>query len=312
MVLKEELYFKSNDNKTKIHGIKWVPSDQKIRIILHIAHGMLEHIDRYDDFANYLAQNGVLVVGNDHLGHGSSIISEEDRGFFAEENGNKIVLEDMHTLSNIIKAEYPNLPYFLLGHSMGSFLARQYIINYEKELNGVIIVGTGFQPFILIKLGEIITRIISIFKGWRYRSRFINSLTIGKNNKKFEPGRTKVDWLSRDQEIVDNYINDKRIDFIFTLNAFYNMFKGMLHLYDNNNISKIQKDFPMILLSGEDDPVGNFGKDIVKLYNSYKKIGMVNVSYKLYENDRHEIINELDREIIYKDILNWMEGNFIN
>jgi alpha-beta hydrolase superfamily lysophospholipase len=307
MVKKEEFYYDSRDKKTKIHGIKWIPVNQEIRIILQIVHGMLEHIDRYDDFANYLAENGILVVGNDHLGHGSSLAKEEDRGFFSEKDGNKVVMEDIFTLMNIIKSEYSNVPYFMLGHSMGSFLLRQYITIYEKTIDGAIIVGTGFQPYILVKSGEIITRLIAVFKGWGYRSKFVNNLAIGGNNKKFEPGNTDVDWLSRDEKIVDGYINDKRIDFIFTLNAYYNMFKGMLSLYDNSNLSKIDKNLPIILLSGEDDPVGNFGKDVIKAYNGYKNIGMRDVSYKLYKNYRHEIINELDRKVVYEDILNWIE-----
>jgi alpha-beta hydrolase superfamily lysophospholipase len=269
MANKVEFYYDSADLITKIHAIKWVP-DGEIKCILQIAHGMLEHIERYDEFANAMADLGIVVSGNDHLGHGSSLINEECRGFFSEGDGNKVVIDDMNKLNTILKEEYPNVPYFILGHSMGSFLVRQYITIYNSGINGAIIVGTGHQPYALLKTGLIITKLIATFKGWRYRSKFVNNLAIGNNNKKFQPSRTNVDWLSRDKKIVDEYIKDKKIKFIFTLNSYYNMFKGMLTLYDDNNLKKMLKDLPIILLSGDQDPVGNFGKDIVILYDKYK------------------------------------------
>jgi len=305
MVNKEIFYYDSADMITKIHAIKWVP-DGEVKCILQIAHGMLEYIDRYDEFANAIAGLGIVVSGNDHLGHGDSLINEENRGFFSENDGNKAVIEDMNKLNIILKQEYPDVPCFMLGHSMGSFLVRQYITIYNNGINGAIIVGTGYQPYALIKLGSIITKLISIFKGWRYRSKFVNNLAFGNNNKNFEPSRTSMDWLSKDEKIVDEYINDKKISFIFTLNSYYNMFKGMLSLYDNNNLKKMPRELSIIILSGEQDPVGSFGKDIVKLNEMYLKIGMTDVSYKLYNDDRHEIINELDRKIVYKDIGDWI------
>lgn len=305
MVKKEEFYYDSADKKTKIHAIKWVP-EVKIKAVLQITHGMLEHIDRYNEFANALAAKGILVAGNDHLGHGSSLLTENDRGFFSECEGNKVVIEDIHKLMELIKKQHGDVPYFLLGHSMGSFLIRQYITIYNQGIDGAIIVGTGHQPYALLKSGLLITKIIAAFKGWRYRSKFVNNLAIGNNNKHFEPSRTNVDWLSKDEIIVDAYKNDKRINFIFTLNSYYNMFKGMICLYDNNNLKKMPKELPIIFLSGEQDPVGNFGKDVVKLHNNFKNLGMKDVSFKLYKDDRHEIINELDRETVYRDIENWI------
>jgi len=305
MANKVEFYYDSADVITKIHAIKWIP-DGKIRAILQIAHGMVENIDRYDEFANAMADLGVVVSGNDHLGHGTSLINEESRGFFSEVDGNKTVMEDMYNLSDILKKQYPNLPYFILGHSMGSFLVRQYITIYNNGIDGALIVGTGYQPYTLLKFGFIITKIIATFKGWRYRSKLVNNLAVGKNNKKFEPARTNSDWLSRDEKIVDDFIKDKRTSVIFTLNAYYNMFKGMLSLYDNKNLEQMPKELPIILLSGDKDPVGNFGNDIIKLNENYKSLGMKDVSYKLYKDDRHEILNELDRQKVYKDIGDWI------
>jgi len=302
---KEEFYYDSEDNKTQIHAIRWIPIGE-IRCILQISHGMLEHIERYDDFARALVEKGVFVVGNDHLGHGSSLLREEDRGYFCQDDGNTVLIEDIYNLMKIIKNKYPTAPYFLLGHSMGSFLIRQFISIYGDDIDGAIIVGTGHQPYGLIKLGQLVIAFISVFKGWKYRSRFVNYLAIGGYNKKFEPSRTSVDWLSRDEEVVDKYLADPRITFIFTLNAYYNMFKGMSYLYKKQFIEKIPKELPIKLLSGKNDPVGRFGKDVKKVYDEYISLGMKNVSLKLYDDYRHEIINELNKEVVYNDIINWL------
>lgn len=308
MIKKEEFYYDSSDKLTKIHGLKWIP-DGEVKGILQISHGMLEHMGRYQEFGSYLAERGILVAGNNHLGHGYSVLSEEDRGYFCHDNGNKAVIEDMHQLSQILKDEYKDVPYFFLGHSMGSFLLRQYISIYNCGLNGAIIMGTGNQPYALLKSGIIITRLIALFKGWRYRSSFVDKLAIGNNNKKFEPARTKVDWLSKDEKMVDDYVADKKIDFVFTLNAYYNMFKGMEHLYNKNYINNMNKELPVIFLSGAKDPVGNFGKDVKKVYRDFKAIGMKNLDIKIYVDDRHEILNETDRKTVYRDIENWIKKN---
>lgn len=304
MMKKEEFFYNSADKLTKIHGIRWIPEGE-IKCVLQISHGMLEHMNRYNEFAASMAAKGILVAGNDHLGHGDSLLGEENRGFFSEEDGNKAVLEDMHTLYNMLKEQYKDIPYFLLGHSMGSFLARQYLTLYGG-IDGAIIVGTGHQPYVLVGAGIMITRVLAFFKGWRYRSKFVDDLALGGNNKAFKPERTKADWLSRDEKIVDDYLSDKRIDFMFTLNAYYNMFKGMAYLYDKNNLEKIPRDLPVIFLSGEKDPVGGFGRDVLRLCDDFKRMGMKDVECRLYKDDRHEIINELDRKTVYEDIVNWI------
>lgn len=304
--MKEEFSFGSADNITQLHGIKWIP-EGKIKGIIQISHGMLEHIDRYDEFASFMSSRGILVVGHDHLGHGSSLLSEEKRGYFSEKEGNKTVLRDIHSLRLKIEEEYPGVPYFLMGHSMGSFLVRQYITTYGKGIKGLFIVGTGHQPYSLVQMGLLISKVIAAFKGEQYRSKFVNSLAIGSNNNYFKPSRTAVDWLSRDEKIVDTYINDKRNDFIFTLNAYLNMFSGMLELYNMKNLKKIPKDLPVIFMSGDKDPVGNFGKDIKKLVKQYQALGISDVSYKLYKDDRHEILNELDRDIVYNDMIRFVK-----
>lgn len=304
---RSDFYYNSSDNKTKIHAIKWIPKGE-IKSILQISHGMLEHIERYDDFASYMARQGVLTVGNDHLGHGSSLVEEEKRGYFAKEDGNMALIEDMHSLMTIMKSGYPDKPYFILGHSMGAFLARQFITLYGNEIEGLIVSGTGQQALPLIKMGLYITKLIAFFKGWNYRSKFVDFLALGGNNDAFKPARTKFDWLTRDNDIVDKYISDKRINFIFTLNGFYNMFNGMVRMNDQKMLNKIPKDLPLFFISGDKDPVGEFGKDVEKAYNIYKNLNLSNISMTLYKDNRHEILNELDRKQVYDDLLIWLNS----
>jgi len=302
----EEFYYNSQDGRTKIRALKWVP-ETEIKAVLQISHGMLEHMERYDEFACYMADNGVLVIGNDHLGHGRSVNNEEDRGFFSDEDGYNVLIEDMHSLMTKTKEKYQDIPYFLLGHSMGSFLTRYFITVYGKEIDGAIIMGTGQQQNELIKFGLFLTEFMAKFKGWNYRSRFVNYLVLGSNNNEFKPTRTKCDWLTRDDRIVDEYLADKRINFIFTLNGFNNLFKIMMKMSEKERLSNIPEDISIFFVSGKKDPVGDFGKGVNKSYQIFKALGMKNVSIKLYEEYRHEILNELDREQVYEDILSWIE-----
>ncbi len=302
----DEFYYNSKDGKTKIRALIWIP-ETEIKTVLQISHGMLEHMERYDEFAKYMAENGVLVVGNDHLGHGSSVNNEESRGYFGEVEGYHALIEDMHNLMRITKESYPKLPYYMLGHSMGSFLTRYFITVYGDEIDGAIIMGTGEQTSGNIKFGIFLTKFLASMKGWNYRSKYVNHLVLGNNNSKFEPTRTNCDWLTRDDEMVAAYLADDRINFIFTLNGFYNLFKVIYDMNEKDRVKRIPKNLPILFVSGENDPVGDFGKGVHKTYDMYKALGIKNISVKLYKEDRHEILNELDREQVYEDILSWIE-----
>lgn len=304
---KEEFYFTSAAGTTKIHAVRYIP-DGKIKAILQIAHGMVEYIERYEDFALYLNSKGILVTGNDHLGHGNSVNSKDDLGYFAKEEGNRAVLYDLYQLTQITKETYPNIPYFLLGHSMGSFYARQYLCEFGNELNGAIIMGTGFQPLMLVNSGKLLTRIFALFNGWHYRCAFVDNMAFGSYNKRFAPARTTKDWLSKDESKVDEYIADEYCGFVFTLNAYYNMFHGISRLYDKNLLAKMPKSLPVFFVAGEDDPVGEFGKGVLRAVDSFKKAGMKNVKVKLYPKDRHEILNETDRQTVYQDLNEWLQS----
>lgn len=308
---KIEFSYPSTSNQCDIRAVKWLP-DKKPVAILQIAHGMTEFIDRYEEFASFLCGKGFLVTGNDHLGHGGSVKSQNDWGYFAKKNGNEYVLNDIHELTKITKQEYSDLPYFLLGHSMGSFYARQYIGTYGEEVDAAVIMGTGHEPKIVVKAGMAMCAVIALFKGWKYRSKFIDNMVMGAYNKKFAPNRTRADWLTRNESVVDKYVNEPRCSFVFTLNAYYNMFKGISRLHDKNLLANIPKDLPILFVSGKDDPVGSCGKEVKAAYESLLNAGVKDIGMKLYPDDRHEILNEFDKNDVYDDIYNWLEAKIRN
>lgn len=307
MVKKGYFCYDSKDGRTKIHGVRWEP-DGRPRAILQISHGMVEFVERYDGFAQFLCEQGFLVVGNDHLGHGKSIVDEEDFGYFAQENGNQVVLDDLYALTCLTKQQYGSLPYFLLGHSMGSFLARQYLCEHGEELTGAIIMGTGCQPRIAAQMGKFLTKRIAARKGWKYRSAFVDNMAFGGYNKKFEPARTSKDWLSRDEKAVDAYLADKRCSFLFTVNGYYNLFVSLEKLTRKEYLIQMPKALPVLFVAGQDDPVGNFGKGVDKVAAQFKKLGMKDVSEKLYPQARHEILQEINRQEVYEDLSRWLES----
>ncbi len=309
MAIKQNFHYKSSDGIHKINGYRWLPEQGAYLGIIQIVHGMVEFVDRYDDFARFLCDNGYIVVGEDHLGHGGSVNNEGEWGYFTKYDGFNYIIKDLHTLHLKQAKEFPELPYFFLGHSMGSFLTRIYISYYGKSLAGAIIMGTGNQPPALAAFGKALAGLISLFKGDKYRSRFINNMAFGSYNKRFKPARTPYDWLTKDTKIVDAYMKEPRCTFIFTISAYKELFDGVMYVGRKSNISKTPKELPLLLTSGAQDPVGGFGKGVVHVYDMYKAAGIDDVSIKLYENDRHEILNETDRGQVYQDILAWLVRN---
>lgn len=305
---KNEFQFLSNDSRTRIHAIEWVPEGE-VRAVLQMCHGMVEYIDRYDAFATYLAERGYYVVGHDHLGHGQSIQSKEHYGYFHETHGNQYVIGDIHRLRTMTQKKYPDVPYFMMGHSMGSFLLRQYITMKGEGLAGAVVMGTGYQPLAVLQAGQQACKMIAKVKGWKYRSEFVNNLSFGSFNKKFEPAETPKDWVTSDKEIRDAYEKDPLTSFTFTVNGYYHMFEGMKVLETKGSVEKIPVDLPVFFVAGQDDPVGNFGKGVARIYKKYKDAGIKKVDMKLYPGDRHEILNETDRAQVYEDLYCWFEEN---
>lgn len=305
--MKQEFFYPSRDGITRIHAIEWIPHGQ-VRAVLQIAHGMVEFIDRYDRFASFMASQGIYVVGNDHLGHGKSVTNESQYGYFAKRDGNLCVLGDMQQLRVDTRGKYPSLPYFILGHSMGSFLVRQFIEIYGEGLSGAIVMGTGYQPPAVLNLAIGLSSVFQRSRGGHYRSGMIDRMALGSYNTAFEPGRTKNDWLTRDEAIVDAYVANPLNQFTFTVNGYNNLFRGMRFAERRKNLEKIPKDLPILVVSGGKDPVGDFGKGPRIVADSFQAAGIRDVTLKLYPEDRHEILNELDRETVDHDLLNWIEA----
>ncbi len=295
-------YYSSADGKTDIYLSIWEPEDEPVAL-LQIAHGMVEFIDRYDRFAKVLAAQGILVVGNDHLGHGYSVKSKEDWGFFADSKGNRCVLEDMRSLYNMLKNRYPDTPQFIFGHSMGSFLVRQYLHVYpEDQFDGVILTGIGTPPRALIATALRLAKILKRVQGKRHPSRLLTNMTLGSNNRYFAPNRTPCDWLTRNEKIVDAYVADERNRFRFTTSAFVDMLTGFHSLYSKKNLALMDKTTPILIASGDQDPVGDMGKAAPKLQEQFQELGFGDISMKLYEGARHELVNEINYEEIDRDI----------
>lgn len=305
MIQAEHFTFPSADRKTQIHAMQWKP-EGPVTGILQLVHGMQEFIERYDDFARFMSGNGYLVVGHDHLGHGASVADENSYGYFAEKNGNKVLLADMRSLHRMMSEKYPEVPYFMLGHSMGSFLARQYICMYGHYLNGAVISGTAWHSGTECRGGMLLCKGIARFRGWHYISKLLTFMVVGSLNKKFEPSRTHVDWLTRDEAVVEAYRHDERTHHFFTLNANYNLFVSLKYLTVRANLERMPKSLPLLFIAGEMDPVGNFGNGVKKVFVQLQALGMTDVKCKLYPNDRHEVLNELDKGQVYKDVLEWI------
>lgn len=309
MAIKQNFRYKSSDGVHKINGYRWLPEQGEYLGIVQIVHGMVEYVDRYDSFARFLCDNGYIVVGEDHLGHGHSVNSESEWGYFGKQNGFDYIIKDLHSLHKKQVKEFPDIPYFFLGHSMGSFLTRIYISKYGDSLSGAIIMGTGNQPPALAWFGKMLASLIESVKGPKFRSKLINNMAFGSYNRNIRSPRTPYDWLTKDQSIVDAYMKEPRCTFIFTISAYKELFDGVMYVGKKSNISKTPSNLPLLLTSGAQDPVGGLGKGVIHVYDMYKAAGVDDISIKLYDDDRHEILNETDRELVYQDILSWLVRN---
>lgn len=304
---KEEFYFPSRDNKTKIHAVRWTPESEKPFCIVQIVHGMAEYIERYEELAQFLVKHNVVVTGEDHLGHGKSVSEGKNPGYFCEQDPATVVVRDVHRLKKMTQEAYPGIPYILLGHSMGSFITRNYLCRYGSGIDGALILGTGMQPGALLAVSKLVAGLQKMIFGDNHISKFIDRAAFGSYNKKFSPQRTSVDWLSKDEEKVDAYIADPMCGFTFTVNGFQALFTLISRIRKKENLEKIPKDLPVHFASGEDDPVGNYGRGVRAAYESLENVGMKNLSIKLYPTDRHELHNETDRAQVMEDLWQWIE-----
>ncbi|MDO4187509.1 MAG: alpha/beta hydrolase [Lachnospiraceae bacterium] len=301
----KELKLPSTDKKNNLHVYIWEP-EGKIEAIVQISHGMIEHIGRYDEFANYMASKNILVIGNDHLGHGNTAKDDDDLGYFGAEKS-KTVVDDLYEITKYAKSNYgADIPYFLFGHSMGSFMARRYLMTYGNDLNGAILSGTGSQPSVVLAGGRFVASLIGLFKGDRYKSKFIKNLAFGAYLNRIENPKTANDWLCKDEEIVEKYNNDKFCTFEFTVNGYKTLFESIAFIQKDKNINKIPKTLPVLFISGTEDPVGDYGKGVEKACDAFEKAGIENTDMILYHGGRHEMLNEIEREGVFEDVHNWI------
>lgn len=305
MVKKEEFTFDSRDGQSKIHAVRWIP-EGKVICILQIIHGMAEYIERYEEMAQYFAQKGILVTGDDHLGHGKSVADGGVYGYFCEQDPATVVVRDVHRLKKMTQEDYPGIPYVILGHSMGSFILRNYLFRYGTGIQGAVVCGTGSQPQPLVKLCKGLAALQGYIFGQKHVAKMIDKLAFGNYNQKIVNPKTSFDWLCRDEKTVDAYIKDPLCGFTFTVNGFQTLFTLLERLNKEENLQHMPKQLPVFFIAGDKDPVGNYAEGVRKAYESFKKAGMEKVTMKLYPEDRHELLNELDKEQVYSDLYPWI------
>ena len=301
--MRSDFYYGSKGAGT-IHGCRWTPEQPPVAVV-QIIHGIAEYVERYDDFARYLNRLGFLVVAEDHMGHGKSINGEGIQGYF--HGGWFTAVEDSYQLLQDTRKEFPDLPYVLFGHSMGSFMTRTILEKYpDSGISAAVICGTGWQPKAVLNTGIGVCRMVCKQQGEKKPSKILEKLVFSNYNKKVEHPRTSYDWLTRDSGIVDRYLADPFCGFTPTGGLMRELLTGIR--YEQENLSAMKKDLPVLFIAGGDDPVGNYGKGVLRSAEAFHKAGMLDVSCKIYPLGRHEILNEINWEEVYQDISSWLNG----
>lgn len=305
MVKKEEFTFDSRDGKTKLHAVRWVP-EGKVICILQIVHGMAEYIERYEDMAQFFGERGILVTGDDHLGHGKSVSGNGVYGYFCEQDPATVVVRDVHRLKKMTQEDYPGIPYVILGHSMGSFILRNYLFRYGTGIEGAVICGTGSRSDFQNLACRVIAAVAGVLLGEKHAAKVIDRLAFGSYNKGIENPKTPSDWLCTDERVVEAYERDEMCGFVFKVNGFKTLFQLLSRLNKKENLDKMPKNLPVHFISGDMDPVGDYGKGVRKAYEDFQKAGMERVSMKLYPGDRHEVLNEKNKIQVYEELYPWI------
>lgn len=304
-MVKNEFTFLSRDGKTALHTAEWLPEGTP-RAVLQISHGVSEYILRYGEFAQYLTERGFAVVGNDHLGHGMSVAGGAPRLYFGPAGSWDTVVEDLYALRRLEGQKFPGLPYFLLGHSMGSFLARTYLIRYPGTVDGAILMGTGQMPPALVTGGRAFSAAEGLRVGRERPSPAVQKLAFGAYNKAFAPNRTAFDWVSSDPATVDFYVSDPFCGENPSVGLFREMLQGVAFITKRANVDRMNRNTPVLFVSGGEDPVGERGRGVLRAYESFRRAGVRDVSMKLYPGARHEILNDFCRREVCQDLSDWL------
>lgn len=302
--MRTDFYYDSH-GAGKIHGCRWEPDGQP-KAVLQILHGIAEYVERYDEFARYLNSHGILVVAEDHMGHGQSFPNGGTKGYF--DGGWFTAVDDSYELLQRTHAEYPNVPYILFGHSMGSFMARTILGRYPNSgISAAIICGTGWQPSAILPVGIGACKLICRFAGERKPNEKLQSMVFGSYNARVEHPRTAFDWLNRDAKAVDAYIADPLCGFTASAGLLRDMMMGIRYIQLPETLAAMRKDLPVFFIAGGDDPVGGYGETVRQTAEEFRKAGMSNVSERIYPLCRHEILNEINRQEVYEDVTEWLE-----
>ena len=308
MIIASEYSFPSSDGRTLIHVNQWTPGPSPARGVVQIAHGVSEYGRRYEPFARFLCENGFAVVAHDHLGHGLSVAEGQPRIYFGPEHGWDHVVDDLAAIQRQTARVFPGAPYFLFGHSMGSFITRTCLIRYPGAVRGAVLCGTGHQSPLLIAAGRrIVDGELRRLGPAAYSAR-ADALVFGAYNKKFAPARTRFDWVSANADNVDAYIADPMCGEEATLGLMRDMLGGIAFLTREENIRKMDKSLSVFFISGDEDPVGDMGKGVERACRAFRKAGLSDVTMKLYHGLRHEILNEKSRRFVYQDVLDWLNA----
>lgn len=303
--------YKSADKKTTINAIEWSPDDGNPIAILQIAHGITEHIGRYEAFAKFMTGKGFVVVCNDHIGHGKSGAEDSPTMYFGPKGSWKYAVKDLDTLLEITKAKYPGVPYGILGFSLGSYLVRTYLIDYPGKVDAAIIMGSGDKSCAEINVGLLAAWIGKLKDGDDGQSEFIDMLTFSTYNMRFSPKLTEFEWLCSDRKALNQYVGDRLRGHFVTPGLFREMLRGMSYTANRKNLVKMWRKLPVLLVSGLDDPVGDFGKGVEKTYASLICAGVRDTTLKLYPGLRHDLLHETSHLAVYNDLYGWLSSRLL-
>lgn len=306
-MIREEFYYLSEDGKTKIHAVEWKPEKEPIAVI-QIAHGVTEHILRYEELAQFFTQRGFAVVGNDHLGHGTSVAEGAQPMYFGPSGSWKWVVKDMCQCYKLIKEKYPNIPYIVMGSSLGSFAIRTWLIRYPGTVDAAILVGTGqTAPAILGFIRKVAVR-EGEKSGEEHSTPLIQKLTFEKYNKGFAPNKTEFDWLCVSETSLKEYLKDPLRGEAISAGLFRELIDGMAFTAKRINQKQMDTKMPILLISGAEDPVGDRGKGVIRTHRSFRKVGMKDVDMKIYPGLRHDILHDDCRQEIYEYLYQWIKA----
>ena len=308
-VVIEDVTFPSSDGKSTIRARFWMPDDAVPRAVVQVVHGMSEHIRRYDEFARFLVGRGYAVCGDDHIGHGASTTAEK-RGCMPAKGGNEALIADEHTLRGIAARKFPDTPHVFFGHSMGSFITRCYLGRHGQGVAAAVICGTGTVPVATSRAGNALARAVAAVRGEDFRSKLIDSLGAGSYSKAV-PGPTGYEWLSHNADNVQAYLADEECGFMFSAGGYVSLTALTAEACSKSCAASVPHDLPLLYIGGDGDPVGDMGRGVEAAAQLARDAGSVDVTCKVYENMRHEILNEDGRAGVFEDVAAWLDGKVV-